>query len=88
VAHLFGEPAWPYAWVGSQGRTPSETLNLQPGELVKVKSHEEILATLSEQKNRGMGFSPEMVCYCGVHLSRAVPGRTRSSTRKPDTCER
>lgn len=65
VARLFGEPAWPYAWANVRGRTPSETLNLQPGELVAVKSHEEILATLSGNKNRGMGFSAEMVRYCG-----------------------
>jgi hypothetical protein len=41
-------------------------LNLQPGELVRVKSHEEILATLNiDSKNRGMGFDAEMVPFCG-----------------------
>jgi hypothetical protein len=46
--------------------TPSGTLNLQPGELVRVKSHEEILATVtSENKNRGMFWDAEMVPYCG-----------------------
>jgi hypothetical protein len=46
--------------------TPSKNLNLQPGELVRVKSHQEILKTLNmERKNRGMYFDAEMVPYCG-----------------------
>jgi hypothetical protein len=47
-------------------KTPSVVLNLQPGELVKVKKYEEILETLDEQgHNRGMWFDAEMVPYCG-----------------------
>jgi hypothetical protein len=39
---------------------------LQPGELVRVKSHKEILQTLTtEGKNRGMGWDAELVPYCG-----------------------
>lgn len=46
-------------------RTPSLTLNLQPGELVKVRAHDDVLDTVSENLvNRGMGFHPEMVPYC------------------------
>lgn len=46
--------------------TPGVTLNLQPGELVRVKSHEEILQTLTTaSKNRGMSWDAEMVPYCG-----------------------
>ena len=46
--------------------TPSGTLNLQPGELVRVKSHEEILKTVdSSSKNRGMYWDAELVPYCG-----------------------
>ncbi len=72
VARLLGEPAWPYTWAPLRDRTPSETLNLQPGELVAVKSHEEIRATLSGNKNRGIGFAAEMVRYCGgVYRVRA-----------------
>lgn len=44
---------------------PVDTLDLQPGELVRVKSYEEILATLSGWKNRGMFFDAELVPYCG-----------------------
>jgi len=50
-------------------KTPSEDLNLQPGELVRVKSHQEILKTLSKKNmNNGMSFDVEMVPYCGKVL--------------------
>ena len=46
--------------------TPVERLDLQPGERVRVRPHETILATLNRAKqNRGMRFDPEMVPYCG-----------------------
>ena len=46
--------------------TPTESLNLQPGELVRVKAHEDILLTLNKaSKNRGMHWDAEMVPYCG-----------------------
>jgi hypothetical protein len=47
-------------------RTPSGNLNLQVGELVRVRDHQAILGTVDERLvNRGMGFHPEMVPYCG-----------------------
>jgi hypothetical protein len=47
-------------------RTPTLKLDLQPGEWVRVKSYEAILATCDEaNKNRGMKFDAEMVPYCG-----------------------
>src|ERR1700730_3130739 len=50
-------------------RTPKGELNLQPGEWVRVKSYEEILATLdTDNKNRGLVFDAEMVPYCGRRL--------------------
>jgi hypothetical protein len=46
--------------------TPSRALNLQPGELVRVRSLEEILETVNtESKNRGLFFDQEMVPFCG-----------------------
>ncbi len=46
--------------------TPTCTLDLQPGELVRVKSYKEILATLNtENRNRGLYFDAEEVPYCG-----------------------
>jgi len=51
---------------GSLKRTPTVSLNLQPGELVEVKKGEEILATLDPQgRNRGLAFTREMLKYCG-----------------------
>jgi hypothetical protein len=46
--------------------TPIETLNLQPGELVRIKSHAEILKSLNiSSRNRGLYFDAEEVPYCG-----------------------
>ena len=46
--------------------TPFATLNLEPGELVRVKSHEEILRTVTiKRNNRGLSWDAEMVPYCG-----------------------
>src|SRR5256885_30167 len=46
--------------------TPTGSLNLKRGELVRVKSKEEILDTIREDgRNRGLSFDPEMVPYCG-----------------------
>ena len=47
-------------------KTPSCDLNLQPGELVRVKSKAEIMRTLnSKSRNRGLWFDVEMLQYCG-----------------------
>ena len=47
----------------------SEQLNLQPGELVQVRSPEEIKATLdAEGHHRGLSFDREMLRYCGQTL--------------------
>jgi len=51
---------------GKLRKTPLETLNLQPGELVQIRNKEEILATLDNQnRNRGLQFGFEMLTYCG-----------------------
>jgi hypothetical protein len=45
---------------------PVADLNLQPGELVRVKSLKDILKTTdANERNRGMVFDAEMVPYCG-----------------------
>jgi hypothetical protein len=47
-------------------RTPTATLNLEAGELVRIRHYEEILATLNTKgENRGLSFDAEMVPYCG-----------------------
>lgn len=46
--------------------TPALSLNLQEGEIVRVKPHREILKTLNtESRNRGMAWDAELVPYCG-----------------------
>ena len=49
-----------------KGATPKETLDLQPGDLVRIKSKEEIVATLDRtNRNRGLTFDSELAVYCG-----------------------
>lgn len=46
--------------------TPPRALGLQPGELVQIRSREEIAASLDARgKNRGLWFDAEMTPYCG-----------------------
>ena len=47
----------------------TERLDLQPGEFVRVRSPEEIEATLDRKgSNRGLSFDREMLAYCGQTL--------------------
>jgi hypothetical protein len=57
--------AYPFI-AGTLEKTPIETSALRPGELVQVRSKEEIIATLNRQnRNRGLLFDSEMLPYCG-----------------------
>lgn len=48
-------------------RTPQQTLDIQVGEIVRIKPYSEILETLDEQsRNRGLYFDSEMVPHCGT----------------------
>jgi len=50
----------------TSGNTPIESLGLQPGEIVEIKSREEIFATLDEKdKTQGLRFDSEQLKYCG-----------------------
>jgi hypothetical protein len=50
----------------AKGDTPSERLDLRPGELVEIKSREEIFGTLDENdETQGLRFDSEMLKYCG-----------------------
>jgi hypothetical protein len=57
----------PYPFFQGTGPGPkSEPLGLQPGDLVEVRSKDEIMATLGpNNKNRGLIFDFEMLPYCG-----------------------
>lgn len=51
---------------GTNAQAKGPALDLQPGDLVEVRSKEEIMATLDKnQKNRGLWFDSEMLPYCG-----------------------
>jgi hypothetical protein len=78
---------------GTQTKTPKLTLDLQPGELVRVKSFEEILATLDPRgRNRGLSFDNEMVSYCGGtyrvlrRVERLVDEPTGRMVHPPGDC--
>jgi hypothetical protein len=63
-------------------RTPSSSLNLHPGDWVRLKSRDAILATCDQdQMNRGMRFDAELVPYCGG-VYRVLRRVTRSSTKR------
>jgi len=61
-----GGLAWGFVKGRAVGRTPTARLDLQVGEVVRIKSKDEITPTLdSKRLNRGMGFDEEMARYCG-----------------------
>ena len=65
---LWGGSVFPrHSGVIPEGQpTPAHTLNLQPGELVRIKAHTEILETINtNNQNKGMSWDAEMVPYCG-----------------------
>jgi hypothetical protein len=57
-------------------QTPTRTLDLQPGERVRVRSRKEILETLdTKHHNRGLNFDTHLLRYCGREAR--VLGRVR-----------
>jgi hypothetical protein len=61
---IHGGRRYPFVEGKSTGQPPSGSLNLQPGELVEVKSKEEIFATLDERDyTRGLRYDSEMLKY-------------------------
>jgi hypothetical protein len=51
---------------GTLTKTPTGHTDLQPGELVRIKSQAEIMSTLDRNlRNRGLGFEEEMARHCG-----------------------
>lgn len=51
---------------GNCAKTPKGNLNLQSGDLVRIKTAREIAQTLNEEgKNRGLVFTAGMLPYCG-----------------------
>lgn len=92
VCRRLGRPTYPRV-AGKRKRTPTEVLDLQPGELVEVKSYREILDTLDASgRNRGMTFDAEMTPYCGkqfrVHrrIDQIIDEPTGRLVKLPNPC--
>ena len=73
--------------------TPTATLNLQPGEIVRVKSHKEILSTIDQgSRNRGLRWDAEMVPYCGGtyrvlrRVTRIIDEKTGKMLKMKNPC--
>jgi hypothetical protein len=65
-ALIHGGSQYPFLDGHERGKHPDEGLNLKPGELIEVKSKDEILDTLDERDyTRGLRFDREMLRYCG-----------------------
>jgi hypothetical protein len=61
-----GGNEYPFLRGRARGRRPPEHLNLKVGDLVEVKTKDEILETLDERdRTRGLRFDREMLPYCG-----------------------
>ena len=92
--HWRGRPnAYPQVRGLAGDKTPSEVLNLEPGELVEVRSREEIMHTLNRaQRNRGLFFDVEMVPHCGktfrVHrrVEQIINEKTGIMMKMPNAC--
>ena len=74
-------------------KTPTATLGLQAGELVRIKSKDEILDTVDQNHlNRGLSFDREMVPFCGRkvrvlrRVERLVDERTGKLLTMPRDC--
>ena len=69
-----GAAAFPFLDLSTSVGSPTESLGLEPGDLVRVRSKEQIARTLNNQsRNRGLYFDPEMLRHCGGdYVVRAV----------------
>ena len=74
-------------------KTPSEVMNLKPGELVQVRSKNEIMRPINAgQKNRGLWYDEEKLPYCNtVHrvLARVeivIDEKTGKMINIPGSC--
>jgi hypothetical protein len=93
IQRMRGSAPYPFREGKATSKTPSERLNLQPGEMVRVKSYEEILETINKVgKNRGMRFDAEMVQYCGkifrvlARVDRIIDEKTGVMRNLPNDC--
>ncbi|HTO70140.1 MAG TPA: hypothetical protein VMR31_09805 [Myxococcota bacterium] len=74
-------------------KTPTEQLELKPGDLVRVKPEHEIMKTIdAKRKNRGLTFDVEMTPFCGKtfrvlsRVEKIVDERTGRMLPMPRDC--
>jgi hypothetical protein len=84
---------WGFLEGKASGKTPTDEIGLQPGELVRVKSKEAISSTLDgDLLNRGMGFEAEMARFCGREarvlrrVEQVIDERTGRMLRMKNPC--
>jgi hypothetical protein len=65
IQGLRGGGGYPRLASRAVGRTPSRPLGLEVGELVRVRTREEIEPTLKDGRNRGLWFDVECTQFCG-----------------------
>jgi hypothetical protein len=77
----------------ANGAGPAKPLDIRPGELVRVRSPEEIAATLDDEGlNRGLSFDREMLPYCERtvrvmdRVQRIIDDRTGRMLKIPKDC--
>jgi len=92
ILFIRGGATYPFI-AGTQSKTPAQRLGLKPGDRVRIKSKEEIVATLdSNARNRGLSFDGEMLAYCGTEtrvlsqVNRIISEKTGRMLRLPNDC--
>jgi hypothetical protein len=85
--------SYPHMQSGKLTKTPNEKLNLQCGEVVEVKTREEIYQTLDmNSKNRGLWFDVEMLKFCRGrfqvlgHVQKIIDERTGKMRNFTNDC--
>jgi hypothetical protein len=88
-----GARRYPFVSGKLNGPTPEGRLNLQPGELVRIKSKAEIERTLNRKnRNRGLSFDGNMSPYCGrtarvrATVTKIIDERTGEMTHFSNEC--
>ena len=70
-----GRPSWPVLEPLDSDTSPHLQLDLQPGQVVRVKTKKEIESTLNrDRRNRGLSFSGDLLVDCGgsYHVAASI----------------
>jgi hypothetical protein len=85
--------SWGFVKGCASGATPTVRLDLEVGDLVRVKSKEEIVLTLNSKRlNRGLGFEEEQARACGTtarvmrRVDRCIDERTGKLLTMKNPC--